>query len=181
MKNIALRSHDGSGWVSSLIAQGTYGEVNHSSIEFVEDGIVIEAHAKNGVVERSVAGHGKGDVVHRFVFPVSDEEYASALTFAREQVGKKYDNRAIIRFVPFLRNAVPADREEYGRWICSELAEVIMRKANIPTQRRDYRADKVSPQDQFKSIRCELGSWFGPFCYERLVRGVLDETATTSI
>lgn len=162
--------------VSSLIAIGTYGEVNHSSIEFVNDRVVIEAHIKQGVTERSVDGHGSGDVVHRFVFQVSDEEYQAALAFAREQVTKKYDKAAIIRFIPGLRQLVKKDREEGARWICSELAEQVMRKANIPTQRRDIPAETIDPVDQFKSGRCDMTMPFGPIVYERIDKGVLKDT-----
>jgi hypothetical protein len=179
VKDIALRSQDGSGFVSSIIAQGTYGEVNHTSIEFVDDGVVIEAHAKNGVTERPSLGHGLGDVVHRFSFAVPDEEYAEALAFAREQVGKPYDRRAIIRFIPGLRNLVKSDREASGRWICSELGEVVLRKAGRPTVRKDIKAESVSPQDQFKSIRCDLSMTYGgPFLYQRIVKGQIVESRT---
>ncbi len=172
---IALRSHDGSGWVSSLIAQGTYGEVNHSSIEFVNDGVVIEAHAKKGVTIRPSTGHGTGDLVHRFVFAVSKEEYDMAFAFAKAQVGKAYDKAAIVRFVPFLRNLVKSDREESGRWICSELAEVVLRKANLGTVRVG-KVESVSPQKQFDSIRCDVKSSFGPIMYEVIDRGALRDT-----
>jgi hypothetical protein len=175
-KYIALRSHDGSGVVASIISNGTYGEVNHSSIEFVNDRLVVEAHAKAGVRVRAVETDGKNETVHRFVFVVSDEEYAEARTFAQAQNGKPYDKAAIIRFIPGIRRLVKADREESGRWICSELAEQIMRKANIPTQRRDILAETVDPVDQFKSGRCDLTMPFGPVMYERIVKGAIIET-----
>jgi hypothetical protein len=170
---IALRSHDGSGVVASIIANGTYGEVNHSSIEFVNDRIVVEAHIKQGVIVRPAETDGKVDTIHRFVFAVTEEEYTAALEFAREQAGKPYDKAAIIRFIPGLRRFVKSDREEGGRWICSELAEAILRKAGLGTVRADIKAESVSPQDQFKSIRCDYRFSEGPEIYARIEKGVV--------
>lgn len=172
---IALRSHDGSGAVAAIIANGTYGEVNHSSIEFVNDGIVIEAHIKQGVVIRPASTDQPKDIVHRFVFAVTEEEYTAALEFARKQKDKPYDKATIVRFIPGLRRLVKADREESGRWICSELAEAILRKANVGTVRDAIKAETVSPQDQFKSIRCQIGVEFGPMMYQRIEQGVVTE------
>lgn len=177
-KYIALRSHDGSGVVASIISNGTYGEVNHSSIEFVNDRLVVEAHIKNGVVFRSVETDGKNDIVHKFFFAVSDEEYTASFAFAKDQKDKPYDKAAIIRFIPGIRRLVKADREEGGRWICSELAEVILRKAGKPTVRLDIKAESVSPQDQFKSVRCEIADKSGPAVYERIDKGRLVARST---
>lgn len=109
-----ILQYRGTSFLSWGIRFQTRSKYSHSAI-LMDDGTVVEAWT-NGV--RRVGGisddHKAGTEVDIFTIDY-DFDTARAQLFALDQVGKKYDYWAILRFIT--RRDEPAD----DKWFCSEL------------------------------------------------------------
>jgi hypothetical protein len=161
MKHIAFLFTSGDSWTSKAIRAQTWGDVNHTAFEFVDDGAVIQIQSpKVLLVHPSVLINASGKL-YRFVIPVEDRLYDEAFQFAKDNmVGKSYDKISVARFLipvraalgkldPLVRKATAAD------WFCSEGSEVLGRKCEKGLVRSVIEPARISPQQQFISIRLE--------------------------
>lgn len=162
VRHLALWSCRSNGFVGRAIRLQTWGDVNHSAVEWVEDGCYLDIQP-GGVKLRpvpAVLAPGTGEVVHRFVFATTAEAYDASLAFARTRmVGKGYDFVSVGRFLVPLRRALgrlePAVRSTTERFFCSEGAEIVFRKHGLALVRPSRPTSQISPQDQFDSVRLE--------------------------
>jgi hypothetical protein len=103
---------------------------------------IVEAIEGKGVVKALVEDRevGKKEEVDIYACPMSIKQENILIEFLDKQVGKKYDWRMVIRFVPLLIDLTPwwANRREsqkrksMGKWFCSELVFAAIAKAGIP-------------------------------------------------
>lgn len=163
MPRIAIWLFQSKGLGPRVIQAQTWRRVNHSAFEFVDNELVIDAGLRAGVQMkvRHDAQLLKGVVgAWRFEFEVSNESYQSAMTFAMAHVGDRYDWASLIAFVPTLRRLFkrtdPTVRDGSGKWICSELTEVLCRKAGIHLIRLETPPAVVSPGDLWDSVRLDM-------------------------
>lgn len=159
---VAIWLYRNSDIMARIIQAQTWRAVNHAAFEFVDHGLIIEA-SLTGVKLRprddSKLGNNK---VWRFEYAIGDEQYAEALAFAKAHVGDKYDHLSLVAFVPTLRKLFrrtdPTVRDGSGKWICSELVEVLARKSGIHTIRLATPPAIVSPGDIMDSVRLDMAS-----------------------
>lgn len=115
----------------------TFGRWSHVAL-LTDTGTVIDATAKHGVAERSLE-----DVLYN----ASDYDVAvlsfcaphEALSWARAQIGKKYDWLALVGF--YFRS----DMQDQSRWFCSELVANAITVGGEPLFRADA-ASRITPQ-----------------------------------
>lgn len=111
MTTVKIALFKGKGLISSLIRWQTDGSYSHAAI-VTDDYQVIESWQGAGVRIKTL---DSWDNIDLFEVDVTEEQKQRIFTFLYNQIGKKYDYRAIIRFVSrknFLTN---------DRWFCSEL------------------------------------------------------------
>lgn len=107
--------HQSSGFVSSLIKWQTRSTYSHASLILPDDS-VLEAMQGKGVVHgRTIRSCKERVEIYETAF--SQEQQASALAFARKQIGKGYDYTMVVRFV----SRESESRSTSGKWFCSEL------------------------------------------------------------
>ena len=97
--------------LSDAIRLVTFSEWSHVEI-MTETGTYIGAHASGGVQERP-ANYTKVSRERRYAIPVTDEQLAKIMTFARSKVGTPYNFEDIAGL--FLHH----DLTQKGREICS--------------------------------------------------------------
>lgn len=160
LRRIALWSCRSSGFVGKAIQTQTWSDVNHSAFEWVDNALFIDiGPPKLRLLSvPSILASGKGDVIHRFYFDVPEKLYLDSLQFAREHmVGKKYDYVSVARFLLPVRALVgrlkPTQRAMTNSFFCSEGTEILFRKCDLPLVNRRRLTAKVSPQDQYESVR----------------------------
>lgn len=112
--------YQGTSWVSKAIRFLTRSQYSHVAV-ILRDTSVIEAwHEGKGVriVRNLSEQHTPGTVVdvYAFIDPLTQDQERAAEDFLRHQIGKKYDFRAVFRFVTKKRS------KRDNRWFCSELA-----------------------------------------------------------
>jgi len=113
----------GRGLISALIRWQTRGQYSHAAL-LMPDGRIVESWQGDGVRVKTLADW-RG--VERYTVPsMSAAQWDEALAFARAEVGKGYDYRAIVRFVS--RRKMRAD----DRWFCSELVFAALAHAGVP-------------------------------------------------
>lgn len=161
MKYIAYIFTVGDSFVSKAIRLQTWGDVNHTAFEFVDDSLTVQIQhpVVIGIPRQQLIN--KSRLAYRFVFGVSDELYDKALEFAKaEMIGKAYDKVSVARFLVPLRRVLgwlkPAVREANSTWFCAEGAEVLGRKCEKGLVRQIKEPARVSPQDQYESRLLEL-------------------------
>lgn len=130
--------HRSSGVVSSLIKLQTRSDFSHASLVLPDD-TVLEAMQFQGVVHGRKVQSAK-EVVELYRVPFTPEQQASALAFARRQIGKGYDYTMVARFV----TRRPESRATTGKWFCSELVYAAFAHAGALLF-RDTEAWEVSP------------------------------------
>ena len=132
-------AHYGTGVVSRLIRWQQRTDVSHISLLDNGDSL-IEAREFHGVVQNRTLQDARNeqrvDVLEVLVTP---EQRDRAITWAKAQIGKRYDYLSIIRFV-----TRKANRKDNGKWFCSELAFVAALKAGVALLQRINPAE-VSP------------------------------------
>jgi uncharacterized protein YycO len=123
-----------------IIRLFTFSRWNHVAIEV--DGVVFEA-LSGGVQEVAAKDYIKrwkrGETV-----PVDVPDKAAAVSFLRDQLGKRYDFGALLA-LPFRKNWHTRDR-----WFCSELVAAALEQGGRPKMRiKSYR---VTPRDLWLAL-----------------------------
>jgi uncharacterized protein YycO len=125
----------GRGFISAAIRWQTRSEYSHAAF-LLPCGRVLESWQGAGVRLKWMRDW---EGVESFgVHGMTPEQWATAITFARAQIGKKYDYRGVCRFVS--RRKVPAD----DRWFCSELVAHSLQVAGVKLF-RNLDSTEVSP------------------------------------
>lgn len=141
--------------VSALIRRHTWCDYSH--VEFVlDDGTTLGAHLDRGVAIRP-SNYDSFTKIDTFVIPMTAEQKATIMAFARDQVGKAYDKTAIAGLV-FHR-----DWRNKDQWFCSELVAASFEQAlpllNVPSS-----VDRITPRDLLLSLRLRAaGGTITPF------------------
>jgi uncharacterized protein YycO len=125
----------GRGFISSMIRWQTRSEYSHAAF-LLPCGRIIEAWQGSGV--RIKILDDWQDVDSFGVHGMTEEQWTQAISFARMQIGKKYDYRAVFRFVS--RKRVPFD----DRWFCSELVAKSLEVAGVKLF-RNLDSTEISP------------------------------------
>lgn len=141
-KHAVLLFH-GRGLISALIRWQTRGTYSHAAL-LMPDGNIIESWPGVGVrITRLKDWEG----VDAFsVEGMTQRQWKLAIGFAREEVGAKYDYRAILRFVT--RRKMPENRRRF----CSEFVHSCLRRAGWPLLARKPDSE-ISPEALGTSIR----------------------------
>lgn len=115
---IKLHFYKWTSLISRLIQLRTFSKFSHVSIEV--DGTVYESHIKMGVVESPYPY-----TYNTAEFETVEIKWNEAIMkeFLKRQVGKKYDLFAI-----FVLLGNESDRNDNGKWFCSELASIALYK-----------------------------------------------------
>lgn len=132
--------YQGTSWISKAIRWQTRGQYSHAAIMF-DDGSIIEAWHNPGYVREQYSlsdGHTPGIVVDIYKVETTREQDATIRVFLLEQIGKKYDYRAIARFIS------RSKRDNPDRWFCSELVFEAFRRAGVHLLER-VESHKVHP------------------------------------
>jgi hypothetical protein len=143
---LRVNFHRNRAFGSRAIRWQTRGRVNHVSVSFHPgtgcDGFIEATGA--GVVFRPVP-RPLTDLYAAFLVSVAEAGYQAALAFAHAQHGKRYDWLSLARFVTRQQES----RASSGRWFCSELAFVLLRKAGLTPLLVD--PWRVDPERLFQS------------------------------
>lgn len=111
----------GRGLIPSLIRWQTRGRYSHAAVVVKTEPLTIIEAWSSGVREKTLTDLRRIDLFQ--VIPTVDE--GAALTFAREQIGFKYDFRSVFRFV----TKIPAATN--NRWFCSELVAATLEAGGV--------------------------------------------------
>ena len=132
---------------SRLIRLQTRSEYSHVAVQ-MDDGTVIEAWAIGGVrhVASPTEAHKPGTPIDVFEIKGTYDE-GMVRRFLKSQLGKRYDYRAIVRFLT--RRKMRAD----DRWFCSELVIEAFRRGGLHLQAR-IPASYAPPRDVAMSPYC---------------------------
>ena len=116
---VKFHFYKGKSIISKIIKWKTGGNYSHVSIEI--DGTVYEAWEKNGVIKSNdpLAYHTPGTPINTLQVEMKKEKLEEFKLFLIEQLGKKYDWKAIL--FGFVKNKKIEDK---NRWFCSELADM---------------------------------------------------------
>jgi uncharacterized protein YycO len=126
---------------SIFIRTVTWSDFSH--VGFIHDGMVIDSQLFSG----GVTSYDVAELVHHYPriqvyeFP---HVSAEAITYACEQLGKKYDLTALIG-MGFQRNW-----QEDDKWFCSELVAASCAAAGTPIINKS--TWRVTPQDVWECI-----------------------------
>lgn len=134
--------YKGKSLVSKAIRWRTWGEYSHAAW-WLRDGTVIEAWHKGGVSHSPSPAtiHTPGTEIDVFDFrPEAQIDLDAAEKFLLEQVGKKYDFRAVLSGFTFRIN-----RDNANRLFCSELDFLTAQAGGLNLLDRIVAA-KVPPQ-----------------------------------
>jgi len=105
----------GNSWLSRVIQAQTRSPYSHSAL-LTADYHLIEAWHGVGVTATPLEDHPHSGGTWVDVFDVrADYDESAVLDFALRQVGKRYDYRAVLRFLS------RRDAPDNDRWFCSEL------------------------------------------------------------
>lgn len=132
----------GRGCVSAAIRWQTRSEYSHAAI-LLPCGRIIESWQGAGVRLKWMRDWVGVDSFG--VHGMTDEQWMRAVSFARGQIGKKYDYRGVCRFLS--RRKVPKD----DRWFCSELVAKALEVGGVKLF-RDLDSTEVSPGMIARSI-----------------------------
>ena len=135
MNTLRWRCVNSKGFVQDEISFISRGVVCH--VEFLVDGKAIGAHADGGVQVRQINHY---DADYRFKADCTDEQYASAVSFLMDQVGKPYD------FLNIFGIMVSRDWHDPNRWICSELWAAVMEAGGL-IHKLESALSLITPQD----------------------------------
>jgi len=101
--------------ISRFIRWQTRSPYSHAALLLDDGRSIIESVEGAGVRERFLTEDDAGGFDAFMVPGLSPTQAAAVISFARAQLGRKYDYWAIIRFID--RERMP----ENDRWFCSEL------------------------------------------------------------
>jgi uncharacterized protein YycO len=136
MANITLQFSTEKGIGSLIIRRMTWSEYSHVDI-VMPNGDLLGARANGGVQIRK-PGYGKFTKVHH---EVAVDAPDSVYEFAKSQVGKPYDWKAILNF------GLERNWQEDDSWFCSELVAWTFMKAGHPLLDPDVQLYRISPRD----------------------------------
>jgi uncharacterized protein YycO len=141
--------------VSALIRDKTWCDYSH--VEFVlDDGTTLGAHADRGVAIRP-ANYDVFTKLAVFAVPMTEEQKAAIMSFAKAQLGKAYDKDAIAGIV-FHR-----DWRNPNEWFCSELVAAAFEQA-LPLLNVPDNVNRITPRDLLLSLRLRAtGGLITPF------------------
>ena len=88
MASLLIRFVTQGGFVSEAIREVTFSEFSHVEIG-TETGTWIGAHYDGGVQERP-ANYYTATLERRYAIPMTDEQYAAAMAYARQKIGTPY-------------------------------------------------------------------------------------------
>lgn len=140
-----LLAHHPQDAVDRLICLGTRGLFAHVAVAFHGGTMIYEAVPRHGV--RAVAAgayftrHARREYA-AFDVPGADE--AAGEAFARTQIGKRYDWRAILGFATLDRRT----RERAGYWQCAEFAYAVIARAGVPL----FSPERTNPAQLWPSL-----------------------------
>ena len=136
-----IYAYKGRSLISKMIKFQTRSEYSHIAFDLEDDLGVIEAWHKGGVTRSESVStlHKKGTEVD--VFRVDDSyDNGRVRDFVNAQIGKKYDFKAIGRFL------TRRDHRADNKWFCSELAFAALCEGGLPLLKR-IPASHVSTRD----------------------------------
>ncbi len=107
----------GKSWISKAIQWQTRGPYSHAAVILPDDSIIEAWHSPSRVrsIKRLGDGHTPGTKVDVFNVETSERQRDDISVYLYQQVGKKYDFMAILRFIS------RRHRNNPNRWFCSEL------------------------------------------------------------
>lgn len=120
-------------WPSKLIRWMSWSDYSHVAWMTKAGGIYEAWSPKVRYCSSVHVGHQKGTEVEIFTIPNLTQEQRDVIeNYLCEQVGKPYDWVGVFRFVPRLST----NKNQTGRWFCSELVMAALKKANINPLKR---------------------------------------------
>jgi hypothetical protein len=140
---LLVTAYRGVSLISKAIRWQTWSDYSHVGLglwfddrmtlaDWIATGETIEAWQSGGVRSGKAgpcAGHTLGTRIDLFDLPGAwPATQATAWHFASQQVGKGYDFRGVLRFLP--RSGRHPDSDD--RWFCSELVEAALYEAYSP-------------------------------------------------
>lgn len=128
IKGPAILLFRGRGVISTLIRWQTRGPYSHAAF-LLPDGRVLESWQGKGVRLRAPLTDWEGADAY-YIPGMTDEQWEIAIDYALDQIGKKYDYWAIIRFIS--RHNMPKN----DNWFCSELVFDSLSEAKVPLLHR---------------------------------------------
>jgi len=167
---IELLYYHGKSWVSKAIQWQSRSPISHIAMR--RDDVTIEAWHKPlpfGKVQKNEGKlspfvlHTPGTRIDVFTVPRLDEPggewiQGRAWSWALSQVGKKYDFRMVLRFVPRMSET----KASADKWFCSELVTMAFTVGSYPLLERQSAAFVapgalyISPlQDYVYSMECD--------------------------
>lgn len=131
----------GTGFIDTIIRWQTWGSVAHAALWVpanVTGNYIIEATA-SGVISRPLDNPFSEPAEVYDVPMMSESGWASAIIYAKKQIGKPYDFRGLFQFVA-------RDGSDNPRaWFCSDLVFECVRQGGVLLVARVPRC-KVSPE-----------------------------------
>ena len=121
--NLIVRFVTQGGFVADAIRKVTFSQFSHAEIG-TETGTWIGAHDDGGVQERP-ADYYSATFERRYAIPMSAEQYAAAMAYARSKIGVKYD------FEDILGLLIHRDMSADGTEICSMFVFQVLLAAGI--------------------------------------------------
>lgn len=117
-----IAAYRGKGFISRLIQAQTRSQYSHIAILDDDDGgSVYESWANGGVLHNATLSsrHSKGTKIDLFEFvtPLNYLQKLEMRAWMRNQLGKKYDFRSVLRFVTRINK-----KGAENKWFCSEYA-----------------------------------------------------------
>ncbi len=134
--------YQGRSLLSRSIKFRTWRDYSHAALEIHADEIIDAWKRGVRVIETPHEGHDPETIIHAFrVPPLTDEQRMAIKYFAREQVGRPYDYRGVLRFI-----SRRDPRRQNKKWFCSELVFEAFLRAGIELLAR-VPSHRVSPGD----------------------------------
>lgn len=122
---ICVRFVTSDDFISKSIREITWGPFSH--VEFVtEDGLHALGAMHNGGVQLRPINHDVVTLDYRFLLPANDTQTAAIWTYAKAQIGKPYDTKAIAGIL------VHRDWREEDSWFCAELVSAACEQGGYP-------------------------------------------------
>jgi uncharacterized protein YycO len=130
---------------NSFIGRGirffSRGGYSHVAIR-LNDGRIIESYPFHGVrIRNSLHEKIRNTQIDVYNIPTTPKQDEIIKSFLANQIGKKYDYRALLGFLFYVTKE---KRRQRNKWICSELVFIAFQKAGINLLER-VDAWKISP------------------------------------
>ena len=130
----------GRGLLSSLIRLQTRSQYSHAAVLF-DNNLMVESWQGTGVRDKQWATVVDREGIDAFeIAGINHDSALKAREWCMQQIGKKYDYYAVIRFVTRTRPI----GDPVHRWFCSELAFMAFQMAGVDLLKR-VPPERVSP------------------------------------